>query len=237
MMTVIGKVLAFVNLIIGIALVSWSVSLYTQRPAWFDAKPESVSPGHSPQTFAELKDEIDSLGRAATAASAGWGAQRKRLEDLEARRAERLKGYAERLDWARNGHPKNTDQAGFFEPVYESATGLTDLTAPLGDAIKGPDDLPLKGADKLGADLIRDVNEVVKQAKVSSAARDEFAKLGGTILLTESKLLKMGEIRDSVQAERFYLATFEVNVYETRETVLRRKRQLVGRLADLGLKP
>jgi hypothetical protein len=236
MMTLIGKVLALVNLIIGIALVSWSVSLYVQRPAWFDPKPEGVSPGHSPQTFAQLKDEIDTLGRAAAAASANWGAQRKRLEDLEARRASRLKGFAERLEWARNGHPMSKDQTGFFEPVYESDTGLIDLTAPLGDPVKGPDELALKGADRLGTTLLADVNEVVKQAKASSASRDEFAKLGVNILQVESRLLKMGEIRDSVQAERFYLETFEVNVYETRETVLRRKRQLAARLAELGQK-
>src|SRR5262245_57056185 len=138
MMTSIGKTLAFLNLLIGIAMVSWSVSLYTQRPAWFDPKPDGVSLGHSPQTFAQLKDDIDSLGRAAVAASDNWGAQRKRLEDLEVRRASRQKGYAERLDWARNGNPKDKDQAAFFEPVYESGTGLLDLTAPLGAAIKGP---------------------------------------------------------------------------------------------------
>src|SRR5262245_36459823 len=121
MMTLIGKALAFVNLIIGIALLSWSVSLYTQRPAWFDPKPEGgADPGQHPETFAQFKDEIDSLGRAAVAASSVWGAQRERLESLEVRRATRVKGYAERLEWARNGNPKDKAQAGFFVPVYES---------------------------------------------------------------------------------------------------------------------
>jgi hypothetical protein len=43
----------------------------------------------------------------------------------------------------------------------------------------------------------------------------------------------MGDIRDEVQSERYFLETFEVNVYETRETVLRRKKQLLQRLAEL----
>ena len=40
--------------------------------------------------------------------------------------------------------------------------------------------------------------------------------------------------REVVQSEMFYLSTFEVNVYETRETVFRRKKQLDNRLAELN---
>jgi hypothetical protein len=45
----------------------------------------------------------------------------------------------------------------------------------------------------------------------------------------------MGVIRDSAQAEVFFLSTFEVNVFETRETVFRRERQLRARLKGLGI--
>ena len=129
-MTTIGKILAFVNLLIGVAMASWSVSLYTTRPGWFDPKAEGgVSFGHNPQSFDQLKDDIAGLGRMATAASNEWGSQRKRLETVEKVRVDRLKGYAERLEWAREGKPKLDDQAGFFEPVYDSATGLLDLNA------------------------------------------------------------------------------------------------------------
>jgi len=38
-----------------------------------------------------------------------------------------------------------------------------------------------------------------------------------------------------VQAELFFLSTFEVNVFETRETVFRRERQLRDRLRTLGI--
>ena len=62
----------------------------------------------------------------------------------------------------------------------------------------------------------------------------EFDRLGGEILVEEDRLLRMSDIRTNVQAELFYLASFEVNVYETRETVLRRKQQLVRRLTELG---
>ena len=37
-MTMIGKILAFLNLLVGVAMAVWSVSLYTQRPGWFDVQ-------------------------------------------------------------------------------------------------------------------------------------------------------------------------------------------------------
>src|SRR5918994_531438 len=109
-MTSLGKILAFVNLVIAMAMLSWSVSTYSLRPGWFDAKPEGGYPtGREAENFAQLKEEIDNLGRAAVAASAEWGAQRTRLEGLESVRATRQKGYAERLEWARNGKPDHKD--------------------------------------------------------------------------------------------------------------------------------
>ena len=104
----------------------------------------------------------------------------------------------------------------------------------VGDPILGDDNKPLQGVNKLGATTSADVREVERLSKEISKHRDEFKAIGTQILDTETRLLKMGVIRDSVQAELFHLASFEVNVYETRETVVRRKRQLVGRLADLG---
>ena len=233
-MTSLGKILAFVNLVIAMAMLSWSVSIYSLRPGWFDAKPEGGYPvGREAENFALLKDEIDNLGRAAIAASNEWGAQRTRLEGLEKLRATRQKGYAERLEWARNGNPAK-EGAAFFEPVYDSR-GLLDLTV-LGEPILGDDNKPLQGVNKLGATTAADVREVVRLSQENVKNRDRFKEIGTQILDTESRLLKMGVIRESVQAELFHLASFEVNVYETRETVVRRKRQLSGSLAELGVK-
>ena len=239
MMTPIGKTLAFVNLLIGLAMLAWSVTIYTQRPAWLDPKPESIAAGQHPLIIAQLKDDIDNLGRAAASASANWGVQRKQLEDQEALRAARKKGYAERLEWARNSNKNDKDLAGFYEPLLHSSgplEGLLDLSAT-GAPIKGPDNLPLKGVNRLGGQFAADVAEVIKQSKMVDGYRDQFKLLSGQVLDTETRALKMGQIRDAVQSELFYLATVEVNVFETRETVLRRKGQLTRRLAELGVKP
>jgi hypothetical protein len=231
-MTLIGKLLAFLNLFVGLGILSWSTIVYTQRPGWFDAIPEGISAGQNPENFAQMKAEIETLGRMASAASANWGIQRKMLENVEAKRADRLAKYGERLTWAKNGNPKDNGN-GFYEPVYEKDSGLLDL-AIVGVPIKGSDNLPLKGSDTLMASFIADVDAVVKYSEQIAKRRKEFAGITLDIRQTEERLLKIGEIREAVQSELFYLSSFEVNVYETRETVLRRKKQLDGRLAELG---
>jgi hypothetical protein len=236
-MTVFGKILAFLNLVVGLGLLAWSVSIYTERPAWFAPAPEGVTPGQNPVTFAQLKADIDGLTRTAVAASANWGIQYKALEHAEELRATRLKGYAERLAWTRTGNPNYKDAsgvrtgAGFFEPVYDSS-GLLDLKN-LGPPVKGPDDRDLQGYETLGKTIAADTKLIGDYQDAIYDQTQKLAKVTEQIDGVEKRVRRMSEIRDVVQAEKFFLDTFEVNVYETRETVLRRKRQLTLRLDEL----
>jgi hypothetical protein len=229
-MTLIGKLLSFLNLVVGLGILSWSTLLYVQRPGSFD--PASDSP--NVENFATFKGQIEKLGEEAKAASSNWGRQRKILEELEGKRAERLKRYDERLKWAREGNPKDNNN-GFYEPVYEKDSGLLDLNT-VGRPIRGSDNQPLKGSETLLTNFSADVQEVAKLTEQIVAQREKYVALGSDIRLTEDKLLKMIVIREAVQAELFFLSTFEVNVYETRETVLRRKKQLDSRLTELSAK-
>lgn len=253
-MTAIGKLLAFLTLIVGLTMMTWAVGVYAQRPAWFDPAPEGgADPAAPAATFATLKAEIDALGRAAAVASGTWGDNLRALEARERYREDRRKGYALRLQWAHTGNPKDLiDPAnpksgkGFYAPVIDPKTNLYDLSLdangrPKGEAILGNDigpdgrPLPLPGvtgqlnsvtADVKGIEVLN--QEIIKQ-------RQAYDVLSAEVLATEKRLVAMNAIRDSVQAELFYLSTFEVNVYETRETVTRRERQLRNRLKTLGV--
>lgn len=253
-MTAIGKLLAFLILVVGLTMMTWAVGVYVQRPGWFDAAPEGgTDKGASPATFAELKVEIEALSRSAQLASGTWGENLKALEEREQFRADRRKGYAQRVQWAHTGNPKDLiDPAnpksgkGFYAPVVDPALKLYDLSLdasgkPKGEAVLGsnvgPDGkaLPLPGLDGLAASVASDVKgiesltqEILEQQKVYDA-------LSAEVTGTEKRLLAMNVIRDSVSAELFFLSTFEVNVYETRETVARRERQLRNRLKLLGV--
>jgi hypothetical protein len=239
MFTLLGKLLAFLNLIVGIALLSWSVSLYVHRPGWFDPVPEAVEKGQDPLNFAQLKQDIDGLGKAAAIASDSWGKNRKLLEAAEDRRSKRHAEFARRIGWAKAGNPEK-DGAGFFAPVYE--TDPADDTKTLstlnidkvGEPVLGPDKQPLKGSDTLGDTVVKEAATIIALQGQIDAQYDEFDKLGNRIVAQEARLIKMIDIRESVQAELFYLSTFEVNVYETRSTVFRRQKQLTQRLTELG---
>jgi hypothetical protein len=240
-MTVFGKILAFLNLIIGLGFVSYGATVYFQRPGWFDPAPTVVDKGQSPRNFAMLKQEHDDLGRAAGAASAVWGKELKRLEAIEKRREDRREEWKRRAVWIRKGHPSppdaNDKEPGFFEPVYEvdahgKATTYIDHTK-LGAARK-LGGVAIRGAETLKDQYERDIQAVVDFEKQIEAQLKEYDRLGLAIGAEERRLLKMMDIRAAVQAELFYLSSFEVNVYETRETVFRRKNQLVRRLTELG---
>jgi chromosome segregation ATPase len=99
------------------------------------------------------------------------------------------------------------------------------------------DNRPLRGADTLQDQFIRDTNELIKLAQQIDALRNRFRDLSTEILLTEDRLRRMVEIRESVQQELFYLLDAQWDVYELRETALRRQRQLSQRLAELRSTP
>jgi hypothetical protein len=244
-MTAIGKVLALLNLIVGLGIMAWSTTVYVHRPAWF-LKPAVGERNDRAFMFEQLKADALALTRTAGYASQSWGANLKALEDREKVRADRTAAYAERLRWAHKGNPKDLVEPGnpksagkgFYEPVIDPLTNLHDLApgvAPKGKAVVGVDGKALPGLDGLLGTLTGDSNRIVDLTEQIGEQQKAFDKLSAEVLATESRAIRMGTIRDSVQAELFYLSTFEVDVYETRETVLRRVRQLRARLKELGV--
>ena len=282
-MTAIGKLLALLNLVAGLGILTWSVGIYVERPGWFEPVPDAaVDKGSSPLGFAQMKAEAEALARAAGVASEAWGVNLAALEDREKVRVERRAYYDERRRWAHKGHPKdpvdkdNPKSAGkgFYEPVRVDdelpklradlkaaedkgltdaavklrgdvrrlalAAGLYDLRPdpatglPRGKPSVGTDGRPLPGLDGLLVTVSDDVAAIKNLNEEAKLQRDRFDELSTQARATQARVIAMGVIRDSVQAELFFLSTYEVNVFETRETVLRRERQLRGRLKVLG---
>jgi len=248
-MTAIGKLLVLSSLVAALGLLTWSTNLYVARPGFFSEEPEGpVDKGNNPITFKQMKADIDRLGRSAALASEAWGTHLKVLEEREKFRADRRLAYAERLRWAHKGNPSDpidptnpkSPGKGFYEPVVDPTTKLYDLSKdakgiPKGKAVTGIDGSPLPGLDGLGGSIAGDTKEIVELSNQIKLAHIEVNNLSKQVSAVETRLLKMNNIRDSVQAELFFLSTFEVNVFETRETVFRRERQLRDRLKRLGV--
>jgi hypothetical protein len=243
-MTAIGKLLAVLTLVVGLGIMTWSVGVFVQRPGWF---PPPEGGEGNPGRFKQLEEEAKALSRSAGVASAAWGTHLKLLEDREKYRAGRRTAYADRLVWAKKGHP--TDKVdplnpksrgkGFYEPVIDPTSKLHDVTTvagiPKGKAVLGTDGNPLPGRDGLLDSLSGDVTAIQELNAQILKQEQLFDQLQAQVKATEARAAKMGVIRDSVQAELFFLSTFEVNVFETRETVLRREKQLRRGLKVLGI--
>jgi len=237
-MTVFGKLLAFLNLALGIGLAMWSVNLYTNRPSWYDEPSDVVDKGNSPLTFKQLKTEIDALTKSANSASAKWGTELAVVVEREATRKDRQGKHAARLVIAKTGNNANK-QFAFTELVTDPLTGLTNL-AQFGPEVLGPPapgettGEPLRGADTLLARVNTDTAAIIQVADQSKKLRVQERVLAEEIKTTETRYLKQTDIRENLTNEYLFLAAFEVNVYEDRETVFKRKGQLERRLSIFG---
>jgi hypothetical protein len=236
-MTLFGKLLVFLNLIVGMGIAIWSTVVYTQRPAWFDPAPDAVDKGNAVLTFKGFQAETDLLSRAAASQSKLWGDQLKAVQDKERFRDRRRvvffgpegkdgKRSGGWLDAARNG---DKNGVGFYDPVYRP-DGLIDAEKR-GKAVVGPGGEPLRGSETLMERYNTDVKAVTDLLGSIEKLRAQQEALGKEIVDTEGKIFKQGVIRDEQQNELFILSGFEINWYEQRETVRRRKVQLTGRLA------
>lgn len=247
-MTAIGKLLAVLTLVVGLGILTWSVSIYVQRPGWFLKPPEGgVDRGHDPVGFPSLQAEAEALTRSSQLASEAWGVHVKLLDEREKERATRKVAYAQRIVWAHKGHPKDkvdkdnpaSPGKGFYEPFVDTKTRLYNMELvaglPRGKAVKGTDDVPLPGLDGLLNSLVGDVTTMQDLNAQIKKQRETYADLQAKTRDVEIRGEKMTVIRDSVLAELFFLSTFEVNVFETRETVRRRETQLRDRLKGLGI--
>jgi hypothetical protein len=204
----------------------FATAAYTQPRPWFDKAPEGgVDKGNVVASFPILAAEIDALGKTAVAAGGAWGKQLQALQAAEATRDARRTKIAAHLKTARDGKT-----VGFYQFKEDPATKLLDLDEKTATPVKGPDNATLKGADTLLAAYNQSVDAVAGFAARSTAARKKQKELGDEVVLTETRLLKQREIRTELLAEAFYLSSFEVNVAEQRDTVVRRRAQLARRL-------
>lgn len=250
-MTLIGKFLAVLNLIVGIGMAIWATSLYTQRPTYFEPPPEgAVDKGNVVVTFKGMTAEIDALGKTATTATQNWGGALKSLKEMEKTRKERQAEYDRRIQVAwqgpvKAGSPQDLRAQGpaFYTDVRDERTGLIDITQVVTDKkgnplpVYGPDGLVLQGADTLMDAHRKEVEAVHGDGKKNMGLlyeikelREKQLMLQADIVKTEARVLKQFQIREEVQLEVLFLKDFRITVGSDQETVYARKKQLTERL-------
>jgi hypothetical protein len=261
-MTLFGKFMAVLNLIVGMGMLMTATMVYTQRPYWFEPPPEgAVDRGNTPVSFKELTAEIDKLGKTAATATQTWGTTYKSLREKEKTRKERQAEYDRRLQVAwqgpvKAGSPQDArmpNQAAFFTDVIDDRTGLIDITQVASDKKGGPipilgpmpdgkgGTLPLYGADTLMDQHHLEIELAAGDGKMKKgllqeikALREEQLKLQVEIVQAEARVLKQFKIREEVQYEVLFLRDFRINVGSNQETVYARKKQLAERLRQVA---
>ena len=249
-MTTFGKVLAFVNLVVGVSLLAWAVSVYANRADWVDSKSDA---GTDEGQITQLKKEIDRLQKSVADADLAYGQESLALATAEFRQSYRERKLDDRVRQARLGAFK-------VQKVYERDPAFTNVDDDTGGPILGPDNrTPLRGVDA----LVKDFNEQVRQGELhrrgdrpvqpnewanlpALLGQDRFPTLGIDDLRTLHGLLsdqvaavdvaanKQRDILVNLRNEADHLTDLRVDWTTRLQTLERRQQQLDGRLSELG---
>ncbi|OWK36407.1 hypothetical protein [Fimbriiglobus ruber] len=149
-MTGFGKLLTFLNVFVAVALLSWSVSSYTNRVDLLDSKNENETVEGQITIY---KKEIDSLSKSIAGSQSAYGAKFRGLSDLELTRDFRRSKYNDRLYQARGADGAGRRIQAVFRVQIPAVGGagdaaFTDLSKD-GAVILGANNKPLEGLESL----------------------------------------------------------------------------------------
>jgi hypothetical protein len=257
MMTKIGKLLVFVNIFFSVGLLTWAVSMYTNRIDWLDS---TNADGKVEGQISTLKKEIDRLSRAITDANAGFIGKKYLMASAEERSDTRSRVFADRLNQARNGKFKlqlTSDKGAFGEGVmYDIEREGTDIL--------GPDNKPLRGVKTLQDEFAAEVGaikllqagnavmteqqwmEILSGQTTVAQVQEMLPKLGindlrrlhattsDLIARDEAVIVRQRVAETNLKDESVYLSEKRINWVAELQTLKRREEQLLKAIEKLG---
>ena len=133
-MTLIGKVLVFLNLVFSLLMLAWAWVLYSNRVDWSSAAPKGDQPGGE---LAARKAELQQLQTDLGPAESGWREARARLATAEGRLVPDRLWYLDELEYLRTGAtPERPARAVVFRanlPEPDPANPYRPRMAPATD--------------------------------------------------------------------------------------------------------
>jgi chromosome segregation ATPase len=248
-MTTFGKVLAFVNLVVGLSLLAWGVSVYANRVDWVDRKTDT---GTEEGEITRLKKEIDKLTRSVADTDAAYATRSDYLVKLEAQRDYRKAKLDARLAEARRGTFK-------VQVPLANDPSFVDVDNDKGPPVLAPDGKPLRGVDVLTKefnDQVRqaqlhrqgekpvqpnewnDLRALVTNERLATLGIDDLRTLHGrlsdAVAAEDVAIGKQRDVLTNLRDEAAYLADNRVNWAAQLQTLERRQKQLEDRLRELG---
>jgi hypothetical protein len=245
-MTLVGKILVFVNLVLSMTLFAWALGLYTQRIDWaprlslFEQDPNR--PGKklelAPGVLREKHAEIEKLLYGQKAAEARWQENHKVLQDLERLRPIRQAFYADELLILAEGRDRNDQPAKILE--------MKEVDGVLVIEREGRPPLKIMGED--AKSIAQYHNEHEKLLRQLAGLQEDVRRL----ILKEEELTielnggpnRRGLRADLLQQEAFLrgseqefvgLAPMFYHIREERKLLQKRQAELEKRLVELGV--
>lgn len=238
-MTKFGKWLVFANLFVGVGLFAWAVSLYANGMDYFDRA------GSDPKiegAFTKLKRDVDELNAVVTTNQREYARKAEITRQLENERFRRLSRLTDRLVQARKGDDAKIEfrapaqlvgplLPGF--PELGTAAALIDVQQD-GRQIRSTRDTPLQGLGYLRSQMANAVKEEQLTAGRIREARRKMDALNTEIETSQNEVFAQKLIRTNLDEQKQFLGDSRVNWDEQLNTLERRKKQLVDRLAAFG---
>jgi chromosome segregation ATPase len=225
-MTSLGKLLVLANTFASVILFGWAVSLYVNRPEWFDRTVgEDKIAGQIPQLQAEVK-RLSEIGKSV---QTGYAAANDRLLKAEHERDFRAYVLNKRLADIR----RVDDQVTFTDQKREDRSALIDVRGT-GVVINGLNGKKLKG---LGA-LRKEYDDLIRKSTGSTTAilkaRGDFSALCKQIDDVQAEVIRQKIIQENLTDEQDYLFDARIVWEEQLRTLELRRSQLQSRLTALG---
>lgn len=224
-MTRAGQVLVFVNLFVSVALVTWAVSLTTNRLDWVDRQDGAQK---IEGEVTKLRKEIDAAIRGINEVSGVYGQKEQALVDAEAGsdpgregRDVRRAVFAKRLTDAKSGR--------FAEQRQLPGKVLIDVNRE-GNPILGPNGENLEGVDVYNGRLDRAVVESRRLNEQIAGQRKQFDDLSKQIEDANLRIDAQRVIAANLADEQQYLKAVQVNWDEELRTLQTRQKQLERRI-------
>ncbi len=232
-MTLFGKLLVFVNLVLSVILVAIAVGLYTQRIDWSGS---GSGPTANKGEVAKLKDKLKPAN--------GWGL----YDDLSASEA-RFEAAAPALAAVRNVRTRNQEwYAAQLKTLDTSDRPVMDLVDESGKLVLDPSGLPKlqKAQDRAGAEMLGEAQYRDQMKVLTGKIQDdqaEFKKVKAEDIELSDQIVKPGGLRELRELEKHKVRQIEeeletlkplwYNTLVEKELVVNRKDLLEARKTQL----
>jgi hypothetical protein len=235
--TLLGKILVFVNLTAALVFAGWAVGVATNRIDYTGTGAPAVAGGTAQGELAQRKALVQDREKAAGLALARWQANTATLLDLEKQRPAAQSWYDDKLSILEKGTNKAGQPGALTALVYNN--GRLQVGQE-GNPLLGPDKQPLQSRVALNLLLKNTEDEIQKQIQLAETAIKQAEALTVEInglpdkqkglrdLIREEETAQLNAVN-----ELAYLRPFRYNRQAEAELLQERRAQMEARINEL----